>query len=58
MVYIFENPDTGEFVEVFQAANDSHTYEKDGSRIIKAESTVDTSKNKVIFKFYIENQNN
>lgn len=30
MVYIFEHPDTGEFVEVFQAANDEHTYEQNG----------------------------
>lgn len=30
MVYIFEHPETGEFVEVFQAANDTHIYERDG----------------------------
>ena len=30
MIYIFENPETGEFVEVFQQINEPHTYSRDG----------------------------
>jgi hypothetical protein len=44
--YIFENPDTGEVVEVFQHMTDKHEYIKDGitwSRVFSApNASIDT----------------